>query len=88
MLEFQAAYWSLEQNMDFAEKFAKYLVECLEIDPKIPVKDKDGNEKIVDFSADWDRINYSQAVMEASGIDVAKYSEEDEDELRAVIKEK
>ena len=66
MLEFQAAYWSLEQNMDFAEEFAKYLVESLGINPKVPVKDKNGNEKIVDFAAAWDRINYSQAVKEAS----------------------
>ena len=29
MLEFQAAYWTLEQNMDFAEGFAKYLVAQL-----------------------------------------------------------
>jgi lysyl-tRNA synthetase class II len=29
MLEFQAAYWTLQENMDFAEKFVKYLIEQL-----------------------------------------------------------
>ena len=88
MLEFQAAYWTLKQNMDFAEKFIKYLIAKLEIDPKVPVKDKNGNEKTVDFGADWQRVNYTQAVTEVSGIDISKYSEEDEAELRAAIKEK
>ena len=88
MLEFQAAYWTLEQNMDFAEGFAKYLIKQLWIDPKVPVKDKVGNEKIVDFWAQWERVNYTEAVKEASGIDVAKYSEEDEENLRKAIKEK
>lgn len=85
MLEFQAAYWTLEENMDFTEKFIKYLVHSLWVEPKVPVKDKSGNEKIVDFSADWERVNYSEAVTKASGIDVAKYSECDEVELRAEI---
>jgi lysyl-tRNA synthetase class II len=40
MLEFQAAYWTLEENMNFTEKFIKYLVESLGVDPKVPVKDK------------------------------------------------
>lgn len=39
----------------------------------------------MDFSADWERVNYSEAVTKASGIDVAKYSECDEVELRAEI---
>ena len=88
MLEFQAAYWTLEQNMDFAEAFAKYLVESLWIDPKVPVKDTQGDEKIVDFSQDWERINYSDAVMQASWIDVSRFSSEDEDELRKEIRAK
>lgn len=29
MLEFQAAYWTLKENMDFAEGFVKYLIEKL-----------------------------------------------------------
>lgn len=85
MLEFQAAYWTLEENMNFTEKFIKYLVESLGVDPKVPVKDKAWNEKIVDFSADWERVNYTEAVKKASGIDVAKYDETDEQELRAEI---
>ncbi len=85
MLEFQAAYWTLEENMNFTEKFIKYLVQSLGVDPKVPVKDKMWNEKIVDFSADWERVNYSEAVKKASGIDVAKYDETDEQELRAEI---
>lgn len=88
MLEFQAAYWTLEENMNFTEKFIKHLVACLWIDPKVPVKDKNGNEKIVDFSANWERVNYTQAVTSQSGIDISKYSETDESDLRAAIKEK
>lgn len=88
MLEFQAAYWTLEENMNFTEKFIKYLVESLGVDPKVPVKDKNGNEKIVDFGATWQRVNYTDAVTAESGIDISKYSEEDEVELRAAIKEK
>ncbi len=88
MLEFQAAYWTLEENMDFTEEFIKYLVKSLGIDPKVPVKDKDGNEIVVDFSQKWQRINYTDAVKKESGIDIAKYSETDEEELRKAIKSK
>jgi lysyl-tRNA synthetase class 2 len=29
MLEFQAAYWTLEENMNFTERFVKYLIKEL-----------------------------------------------------------
>ena len=34
---------------------------------------KNGNEKIVDFAQKWERINYSEEVKKASGIDIANY---------------
>lgn len=50
------------------------------------MKDKNGNEKLVDFAATWERVNYTEAVTQVSGIDISKYSEEDEEELRSAIK--
>jgi lysyl-tRNA synthetase class 2 len=88
MLEFQAAYWTLEENMNFTEKFVKYLIGELWVNTKVPVKDKNWNEKLVDFWTDWQRVNYSEAVSEVSWIDISKYSEEDENELRTAIKAK
>jgi hypothetical protein len=43
------------------------------LDRKIPVKDKDGNIKEVDFSTPWERIDYTKGISEASGIDITKY---------------
>jgi len=88
MLEFQAAYWTLKENMDFAEWFVKYLIEKLGVDSKVPVKDKNGNEKVVDFWATWERVNYTEAVSQVSGIDISQYAEEDEAALRIAIREK
>jgi len=88
MLEFQASYWTLKENMDFSEWFIKYLIEKLGVDSKVPVKDKNWNEKLVDFWATWERVNYTEAVTQVSWIDISKYSEEDEDALREAIKSK
>lgn len=88
MLEFQASYWTLKENMDFSEWFVKYLITKLWVDPKVPVKDKNGNEKLVDFWATWERVNYTEAVTQVSGIDISRYSEEDEDDLRKAIRSK
>jgi len=50
-----------------------YFFDKLGLDKKIPVKDKEGNEKIVDFTTPFKKIDYVEGVKEACGIDVSKY---------------
>jgi lysyl-tRNA synthetase class II len=50
-----------------------YLFDKLNLDRKIAVKDKEGNEKIVDFTTPFERIDYVEGVKKACGIDVSKY---------------
>ena len=58
MVEHYAAYWNFEDNMKFSEEMIDYIFDSMNLDRRIPVKDKEGNEKIVDFSTPWEKIDY------------------------------
>lgn len=87
-VEHYAAYRNYEDNMKFAEKMFDFIFDKMELNKVIPVKDKDGNIKEVDFSTPWERIDYSKWILNASGIDIAKYGVDDADQLRADIRAK
>ena len=86
VVEHYAAWWNFEDNIKFTEKMFDYLFDKLNLDRKIAVKDKEGNEKIVDFTTPFERIDYVEGVKKACGIDVSKYQIWDEEKLIADIK--
>lgn len=87
-VEHYAVYWNYEDNMRFTERMMDFLFEQLHLAKKLKVKDKDGVIKEVDFTTPWERIDYTKAVHEASGLDISQYGEADADQLRADIRAK
>ncbi len=87
-IEHYAAWWNYEDNMKFTEEMFDYLFENIpELSRKVMIKDKQGNEKQVDFSTPWERVDYIAGVKEKSGIDVSQYGPEDEEKLRKTIQD-
>lgn len=84
-IEHYAAWWNFKDNMSFTESLFDHIFSSLWIEKIIPVKDKDGNVKAVDFSTPWERIDYIRWVEEVSGINVENYGVEDEEKLRQDI---
>lgn len=76
--EWYAAYWSFEENMQFMEELYKHIFTSLKIDPKIEVKDKQGDMKIVDFGQTWERIDYVDLLKQDSGIDITVVTTQEE----------
>lgn len=59
--------------MKFTENLFDYLFEKLGISTKLNVKDKEGNVKEVDFTTPRARIDFTEGIKKASGIDITKY---------------
>ena len=87
-VEHYAAYWNYEDNMVFTEKMYDYFFDKLWLSKILKVKDKEWEVKEVDFTTPWKRIDYTQWILDASGIDITKYEMNDADKLRADIKAK
>lgn len=87
-VEHYAVYRNYEDNMRFTEKMFDSLFEKLGLSKQLKVKDKDWIEKTVDFTTPWERIDYTQGVNQASGLDIAQYGIDDADQLRADIRAK
>ena len=88
VVEHYAAWWNFEDNIKFTEEMFDYIFDELKLDRKIKVKDKEGNEKIVDFTTPFEKIDYIEWVKKASGIDILNYKNWDEKKLIADIKAK
>ncbi len=86
-VEHYAAYWNFEDNMRFTEEMFDYIFDKLWLDRKVNIKDKDWNEKEVDFTTPFEKIDYIAWVKEKSWIDVSQYWPWDEEKLREVIKQ-
>ncbi len=71
-LEHYCAYWNYEDNMRFTEEMFNYLFKKLNLPNKIKIKDKEGQEREVDFSTPFERINYIELIEKDSGIDITK----------------
>jgi lysyl-tRNA synthetase class 2 len=84
--EWYAAYWSFEENMQFMEKMYKHVFEKLELNPVIKVKDRNGEEVEIDFSKEWERIDYVKQLEADSGINIMEVK--DVETLRSKLKEK
>lgn len=86
-IEHYAAWWNFEDNMKYTEDMFDYVFDHIpELSREVMVKDKNGQEKQVNFETPWQRIDYIAGVREKSGIDVSQYGPEDEESLRAEIK--
>lgn len=87
MIEHYAAWWNFEDNMRFAETMFEYIFDKIpELKKEIAVKDKQGNERLVNFQTPWQRIDYVEGVKNASGIDVSQYTIGDEEQLKSDIR--
>lgn len=67
MLEWYAAYWNYEDNMRFIQELIQRAIQefCGTL-----VIEYQGTT--LDFSGDWERIDYREAVLERTGIDLRK----------------
>lgn len=88
MLEHQAVFKTVDQDMDFAEKMFDHLFDTLRVDRVFTVKDKQGNPKEVNFTTPRPRIDYVEGVNNASWLDITSYSIDDADKLRTDIRAK
>lgn len=70
MVEWYAAYWNFEDNIKFFTKFIREAIRtiCNE-DLKIEFKGH-----ILDFSKDFERINYTERVNEILGLNILEYT--------------
>lgn len=81
MLEYYAAWWNYEDNMNFTERLLQHtLQECLGT-----LEIELGGEK-VDFSGSWPRVSFRDLILKDAGIDIRE--DTTADALRARMKEK
>ncbi|OGF31418.1 lysine--tRNA ligase [Candidatus Falkowbacteria bacterium RIFOXYD2_FULL_35_9] len=71
-LEHYCAYWNYEDNMKFTEEMIEYVFDKLKISRQLTIKDRDGQEKIVDFTTPFERINFIELIKKDTGIDITK----------------
>lgn len=70
MMEWYAAYQSLEQNMAWTEELLQSLARNVVGKTQFTVWDKDNNEHIVDFDGDWKRVRFPDLLKENADIDI------------------
>lgn len=86
-IEHYACWWNYEDNMKYTEEMFDFVFSKIpELSREVEVKDKEGNQKKVNFQTPWARIDYIAGVKEKSGIDVSLYGPQDEEILRTEIK--
>jgi len=73
MVEWYAAYWNYEDNIQFYTKFIREAVKTICGTLTIPFKGK-----TVDFSKEFERINYTDKVNEILGLNVLDYTDVNE----------
>jgi lysyl-tRNA synthetase class 2 len=70
MLEWYAAYETLETNMKWTEDLIKSLVKSLVGKTTYKVYDNEGNGVDVDLDTDWDRITFGELLKKDANIDI------------------
>ncbi|MFA4815257.1 MAG: lysine--tRNA ligase [Candidatus Gracilibacteria bacterium] len=93
MLEWYAAYWNYEDNMNFTEQLVQYLIQNLLGTLKIQVRSREGDLVDVDFSPPWPRIDFASLIEKDCGIKIfdhahGAYPDGDANALRKAIKKK
>lgn len=86
-IEHYACWWNFEDNMRFTEEMFDFIFKKIpELKKEVMVKDKQGVEKLVNFSTPWQRIDYVEWIKKVCWVDVSKYFIWDEKQLVADIK--
>ncbi len=74
MLEYYAAYWNFEDNMDFTEKMIKATLQKLLGKLQVELVDREGNKQSIDFSGDWPRIEFAELIKKDCGLDILAHA--------------
>lgn len=85
MLEWYAAYWNYEDNMNFTEGMIRFLIQELMGTTKLQIKSRDGEMVEVDFGPDWPRLDFATLIENDCGIKIYDHVD-NADSLRAAIK--
>lgn len=70
MMEWYAAYMSLEENMLLTENLLRGLAQDVMQKNVFTVYDKDNNPVLVDFEKTWNRVNFADLLKENAGLDM------------------
>jgi len=74
MLEYYAAYWNYEDNMDFTEKLFTYVLKEVFGTLETECLSRDGKSRKINFKTPWPRKSFADLIKSDCGIDIMKYS--------------
>ncbi len=77
LIEWYAAYESLETNMSWTEELIKHIALNIMNKNIFKVYDNDGNGVDVDISLPWERITFGELLKKDAGIDIEKITIEE-----------
>ncbi len=73
MIEYYAAYWNYQDNMEFTEKMLKSVIEKLTGGTEVEVKDRNGEMQKIDFGGEWPRYKFADLIKGDCGIDILEH---------------
>ena len=74
MMEWYAAYHTLEENISWTEELLKHLANAVVKKNKFVIYDKEGNDTEVDFEGVWPRLKFSDLLKQYAGVDMNEIS--------------
>ena len=77
MIEWYAAYETLEQNMKWTEDLLKSIAMDVLNKTSFVVYDNEGNSREVNFDGVWPRVTFSSLLLENAGIDIENITKEE-----------
>lgn len=77
MMEFYAAYETLEMNMQWTEELLRGIARDVIGKMTFMVTDKEGVKTEVDFDGIWERVKFGHLIKENAGFDMAEISMKD-----------
>ncbi|MBU0981902.1 lysine--tRNA ligase [Patescibacteria group bacterium] len=85
MLEYYAAYWNYEDNMNFTEQMLTQVIKDLLGTLKVKTLSRDGKPVTIDFTPPWPRVEFGRLIKKDCGIDIYDHYD-DASALRRAIK--
>ncbi|MBU0612250.1 lysine--tRNA ligase [Patescibacteria group bacterium] len=77
MLEWYAAYKTLETNIEWTEEMIKHIAFNLVGKKSFKFLDKEGKEQEINFDGEWPRISFGELLKKNTGIDIDNISIEE-----------
>ncbi len=77
MIEWYAAYQTLEDNMNWTEEMLKSIAKDVVGKTEFTVYSKEENAVDVDFAGEWPRVDFADLLKKESGLDMKQSSLED-----------